>query len=203
MTMYRNYFKRLFDFVIALAILIMLSPVLLILYISVLLLLGKPAIFKQNRPGYLGNIFTLYKFRTMKNSYDTSGNLLPDVDRLTAFGKFLRKTSLDELPEILNVLKGDMSLVGPRPLLVEYLPHYSPEQARRHHVRPGITGLAQVSGRNGLSWDEKFRLDILYVDHLSFRLDFKIILLTFLIVIRSQGVNAKNHATMPKFSDEK
>lgn len=201
--MYMKYFKRLFDLIFSSLILIMVSPLLILIYLLIYFNLGKPCIFKQERPGYKGRVFTLYKFVTMKNLYDSQNNLLPDADRLTVFGKFLRKTSLDELPELLNVLKGEMSLIGPRPLLKEYLPYYSPEQARRHDVIPGITGLAQIHGRNSLSWEDKFKWDIYYVDNLSFFLDLKIIFRTLATVVKSQGIHAKDHATMPRFNENK
>ena len=173
--MYRKFIKRFLDFILSLMALIILSPILLIIYILVRIKLGKPAIFKQERPGKNEKIFTLYKFRTMTDEKDKDGNLLPDEKRLTKFGNVLRSTSLDELPELVNILKGDMSIVGPRPLLVEYLPLYNEEQKRRHNVRPGLTGLAQVSGRNNLSWEEKFKDDVYYVDHISLWEDIKII----------------------------
>jgi sugar transferase EpsL len=191
--------KRIFDLAIAL----LLSPawilILLVIGVLVRLKLGAPVLFRQKRPGYQGRIFTLYKFRTMTDARDQAGNLLPDAQRLTSFGQWLRRTSLDELPELLNVLRGDMSLVGPRPLLVQYLERYSPEQARRHEVLPGITGWAQVNGRNAISWDDKFRLDTWYVDHRSLRLDLKILLLTFAKVFKREGISAPGEATMPEF----
>lgn len=160
---------------------------------------GSPAFFRQPRPGQKGRIFKLIKFRTMTSARDAQGALLPDAQRLTRFGKWLRASSLDELPELINVLKGEMSLVGPRPLLVQYLARYSPEQARRHAVRPGITGWAQINGRNAISWEEKFRLDVWYVDHQSLRLDVKILALTLLKVVRREGISARGEATMPEF----
>jgi sugar transferase EpsL len=192
--------KRTFDVVAAIAGLIVLSPLLAVLAVLVRLWMGSPVLFRQPRPGLHGQIFEIYKFRTMTDARDANGELLPDGDRLTAFGKFLRRTSFDELPELLNVVRGDMSLVGPRPLRVEYLPLYSPEQARRHEVRPGITGWAQVNGRNAVSWDEKFRLDVWYVDHRSFRLDLKILWATVTEVLGGRGVSAEGHATMEPFT---
>nr|WP_269466232.1 sugar transferase [Caldithrix abyssi] len=188
------------DFTIALTGLILISPVLLLLSIVLLIQMGRPIFFVQTRPGYQGKPFGLIKFRTMKNEVDKQGNLLPDEKRLTRFGQFLRSTSLDELPELFNVLKGDMSLVGPRPLLMEYLPLYSKEQARRHEVKPGITGWAQVNGRNALTWQEKFKLDVWYVDHVSFWLDLKILSLTILKVLKREGINHPGQATMEKFT---
>jgi len=191
--------KRLFDFATALVVLLLLSPLLLLLALSVRFAIGSPAIFRQSRPGLHGKPFTLLKFRTMTDARDEQGNLLADELRLTAFGRFLRHSSLDELPELWNVLKGDMSLVGPRPLLMEYLPLYSAFQARRHEVRPGVTGWAQVNGRNELDWDERLRMDVWYVDHQSFWLDLKILWMTVFKVLRSEGVTQKGHATVEKF----
>lgn len=188
-----------FDFILSLLALIILSPLLLLLGILVLIKLGKPIIFKQQRPGLNEEIFTMYKFRTMKDLIDSEGRSLSDEERLTRFGKFLRSTSLDELPELWNVVKGDMSLVGPRPLLVEYLDLYNDEQKRRHEARPGITGWAQVNGRNSISWEEKFNLDIYYVDNRSFLLDLKIIFLTIKKVFIREGINQEGKATMGKF----
>ncbi|GAA4018262.1 sugar transferase [Deinococcus rubellus] len=162
--------------------------------------LGSPIFFSQQRPGLRGKPFTMYKFRTMRDATDTQGQPLPDSERLTPLGRFLRSSSLDELPELFNVLRGDMSLVGPRPLLMEYLPRYTPQQARRHEVRPGITGWAQVNGRNAISWEEKFNLDVWYVDNRSFALDLKILWLTVLKVFKREGINAVGEATMPVFS---
>lgn len=161
--------------------------------------LGKPILFSQVRPGYKGNPFKVYKFRSMTDAKDASGNLLPDDIRLTSFGQFLRRSSLDELPQLINVLRGDISLVGPRPLLMEYLPLYSSEQMRRHDVKPGITGWAQINGRNAITWDEKFKLDIWYVDHFSFWLDLKILFLTFKKVVKKEGISAQGVVTMPRF----
>ena len=191
--------KRFADVIIACLGLVLLSPVLLVIALLVRVKLGSTVLFRQLRPGLAGKPFFLVKFRTMTNQRDASGELLPDSERLTKFGKFLRSTSLDELPELWNVLRGNMSLVGPRPLLVEYLPLYSAHQARRHETRPGITGLAQVKGRNALSWDEKFNIDVWYVDNRGFLLDSAIILWTFASVLRRQGVNADGSATMPPF----
>jgi len=192
--------KRFIDIMLSLLALIMLSPIMFIVAILIVLKLGKPILFSQKRPGLYGKIFDIYKFRSMKNAIDESGNSLPDSDRLTPFGKLLRSTSLDELPALWNVLKGEMSLVGPRPLLVEYLPLYSPEQARRHKVRPGITGWAQVNGRNAISWEDKFKLDVWYVDNQSLFLDIKILLLTVKKVFLRDGISASGEATMQKFT---
>ncbi len=197
---YRKFVKPIFDFAAAVILLVLLSPILLILAILVRLFLGRPVFFRQTRPGLNGKAFVLYKFRTMTNKKDAKGNLLPDEKRLTRFGQFLRATSLDELPELFNVLKGDMSLVGPRPLLMEYLPLYSREQARRHDVKPGITGWAQVNGRNALSWQEKFKLDVWYVDHVSFWLDLKILIITLLKVFKREGINQQGKATVEYFN---
>ncbi len=191
--------KRFFDFSASLAALLLLSPVLLLLALLVGVKLGSPVFFTQTRPGLHGQPFEMIKFRTMTNARSADGALLPDAERLTRFGRFLRSTSLDELPELWNVLKGEMSLVGPRPLLMDYLPLYSPEQARRHEVKPGITGWAQVNGRNAISWEEKFQLDVWYVDHQSFWLDQKILLLTIKNVIYRQDINAAGDTAMPLF----
>lgn len=179
--------------------LLLLAPVLAGLALAIRLSLGGPVLFTQVRPGLHGRPFTMYKFRTMSDARDSQGNLLPDGERLSKFGRFLRATSLDELPELVNVLKGDMSLVGPRPLLMEYLPLYSPEQARRHEVRPGITGWAQVNGRNTITWEEKFQYDVWYVDNWSLALDMKILWLTLAAVVRRDGISADGYATMPAF----
>lgn len=192
--------KRLFDLTAALFGLMLLAPIILILAILIRQKLGSPVFFTQARPGLYGKPFKMIKFRTMTDARDTDGSLLPDSVRLTAFGRFLRSTSLDELPELCNVLKGDMSLVGPRPLLMEYLPRYTPEQARRHEVRPGITGWAQINGRNAISWEEKFKLDVWYVDNQSFWLDLKILVLTIKKVFVREGISATGEATMPKFT---
>ncbi|QMV61369.1 sugar transferase [Pseudomonas berkeleyensis] len=193
-------FKRVFDIVCSALALLLLWPVLLILYVLVRTNLGSPALFRQQRPGMHGRPFMMVKFRTMLDALDAQGNPLPDDVRLTRFGRLLRATSLDELPELWNVLKGEMSLVGPRPLLMEYLPLYSAEQARRHEVRPGITGWAQVNGRNALSWSEKFALDVWYVDNRSLLLDIRILLLTVKKVFVREGISADGQATASKFT---
>lgn len=197
--MYKAFFKPLFDFFGALFLIVLFSPIILVVAICVRVFLGSPILFSQARPGLFGNIFTVYKFRTMTDKKDENGNLLPDDVRLTKFGKFLRSTSLDELPQLFNVLKGDMSFIGPRPLLVEYLPLYNEKQATRHNVKPGITGLAQVNGRNAISWEQKFALDAEYVKKQSFILDAKIFVQTFLKVIKRDGVSSNSHVTMEKF----
>lgn len=191
--------KRLFDLFVTLAGLILLLPLLLVLALLVRLKHGAPVFFRQTRPGLHGRPFKMVKFRTMTDERGAEGNLLPDEQRLTGFGKFMRSTSLDEFPELLNVLKGEMSLVGPRPLLMEYLPLYTPEQARRHEVRPGITGWAQVNGRNALSWEEKFKLDVWYVDNYSLWLDMKILWLTAGKVLKRDGISQEGSVTMEKF----
>ncbi len=193
--------KRVIDVVVSATALIVLSPLMIALAIAVCVKMGWPPIFAQVRPGFRGETFRIYKFRTMTGEKDTAGALLPDETRLTPLGKFLRRTSLDELPELINVLLGDMSLVGPRPLLPEYLPHYTAEQRRRHELRPGITGWSQVNGRNASSWEDKFKLDVWYVDNLSLWLDFKIVLKTFWVAVTGAGVNAPGHATMPRFDE--
>ena len=192
--------KRVLDFLTALFALILFAPLLLVLAVLVRINLGAPVLFSQRRPGRNGKIFTMWKFRSMINACDASGNLRSDAERLTRFGQWLRASSLDELPELWNILCGDMSLVGPRPLLIEYLPLYSPEQARRHEVRPGLTGWAQINGRNALSWEEKFRLDVWYVDHRTFWLDLKVIALTVVKVLGRKDVSATGEATMSKFT---
>lgn len=192
--------KRLFDMIVASLVLLLLSPALALIAWQVHIKLGAPVLFRQSRPGRHGEPFEMVKFRTMRDTLDTAGKPLPDSERLTDFGRWLRATSLDELPELWNVLKGDMSLVGPRPLLVEYLPLYTSEQARRHEVRPGITGWAQVNGRNAISWEEKFALDVWYVDNRSFWLDVKILCMTAKKVLVRDGISAEGEATMPKFS---
>jgi lipopolysaccharide/colanic/teichoic acid biosynthesis glycosyltransferase len=191
--------KRLFDIVSAGLALILLSPVMAVVALLVRIKLGSPVIFGQKRPGYKTELFTIYKFRTMLDTRDAAGNLLPDADRLPHFGRVLRSTSLDELPELWNVLKGEMSWVGPRPLLIAYLDRYSPEQNRRHDVLPGVTGWAQVNGRNAISWPEKFKLDVWYVDHWSFWLDIKILFMTFWKVIKREAINAPGEATSGEF----
>jgi len=192
--------KRICDFVLALVALVVLSPVLLVVAWQIGRKLGSPVLFRQIRPGLDGRPFEMIKFRTMRDAVDAHGAPLPDAERMTSFGNFLRSASLDELPELWNVLKGEMSLVGPRPLLMEYLPLYSSEQARRHDLRPGVTGWAQVNGRNALSWEEKFRLDVWYVDHQSFWLDLKILMLTVKKVFVREGISAAGEATMPRFT---
>ena len=196
---YRSFGKRLADILVSLSLLAVLAIPLAVLALGVRLFLGKPVFFRQERPGRGGKVFRMFKLRTMTEARGKDGNLLPDAERMTRFGIFLRRTSLDELPELFNVLKGEMSLVGPRPLLVKYLPLYSPEQARRHLVRPGITGWAQVNGRNAISWEEKFALDIWYVDHYSFFVDMKILLITLRKVLFPEGISAEGEATMPEF----
>ena len=191
--------KRILDLLLAISGLILISPVILIVAVLVRLQHGSPILFSQVRPGYQGKLFTLRKFRTMTNARDEAGNLLPDDVRLTQLGRFLRASSLDELPELINVLKGEMSLVGPRPLLTQYLERYSPEQARRHDVLPGITGWAQIHGRNAITWEDKFRLDVWYVDHWSVWLDLKILWQTFAKVIHREGINQPGHATAEEF----
>ncbi|WP_078553415.1 sugar transferase [Bacillus alkalicellulosilyticus] len=191
--------KRTFDFLISFGLLIGLAPLIVVVAIIVKLKLGSPVLFKQLRPGLNGKPFYLYKFRSMTDAKDEEGNLLEDEIRLTPIGQFLRKYSLDELPQLFNVIKGDISLVGPRPLLMEYLPLYTKEQARRHNVRPGITGWAQVNGRNALSWDEKFKLDVWYVDNHSMKIDCKILILTIYKVIKSDGISQPGSMTMERF----
>ncbi len=192
--------KRLFDICIALVALLLLSPLFVVISILVITKLGFPVLFEQPRPGLNGRMFKMYKFRSMKVALDQQGNLLSDYDRISIFGAKLRASSIDELPELWNVLKGDMSLVGPRPLLIEYLPLYSAEQARRHAVKPGITGWAQVNGRNSLSWEDKFKLDVWYVDNQSFWLDMKILLMTIKKVFCREGISADGHVTIDKFT---
>ena len=192
--------KRSFDFFVALILLIALAPLLALLAAVVRWRLGRPVLFAQIRPGLHGTPFNFYKFRTMTDTRDAAGELLPDAARLTSLGRLMRKFSLDELPQMVNVLKGDMSLVGPRPLLMEYLPLYSERQARRHEVRPGITGWAQVNGRNALDWDERFEYDLWYVDHRSFWLDLRIIAMTVWRILRPRGISQPGQATMSKFT---
>lgn len=197
--MYAAYFKPLLDFLIALLGFIILSPIFLIVCIILLIANNGKIFFLQSRPGLKEKIFKVIKFKTMNDKRDKDGNLLPDAKRLTAIGKFIRKTSLDEIPQLLNVIKGDMSLIGPRPLLVEYLPLYDDIQKRRHEVKPGITGWAQVNGRNAISWEQKFGYDVWYVDHIGFMLDLKILFLTVKKVFKSEGINSATAATMEKF----
>lgn len=197
--MYKRYVKRGSDFCIALFALVLLCPLLILLAICIRIKLGKPVLFRQERPGLDAKPFIMNKFRTMTDARDAAGNLLPDAVRLTPFGRFLRSTSLDELPELVNVLKGEMSLVGPRPLLMRYLPRYSPEQMRRHAVRPGITGWAQVNGRNALDWGSKFSLDVWYVDHVGGLLDAKILLMTVWKIFKREGITQVGEATVEEF----
>lgn len=198
--MYQKYIKRIIDFVFAFAALLILLPVIFLLWLGLTIAnKGAGAFFTQERPGLHGNIFRIYKFKTMNDARDSSGNLLPDSERLTPVGSFIRKLSLDELPQLWNVLKGDMSLIGPRPLLPQYLALYSSEQARRHNVRPGITGWAQVNGRNAISWTQKFVLDCYYVDNISFTLDVKILFMTIKKVIIREGISQEGNATMEFF----
>lgn len=197
---YRRFVKRPLDFTLSLLAIIVLSPVFIIVAILVRANLGKPILFKHERPGLNGKVFTMYKFRTMTNEKDENGVLLPNEKRHTKFGKFLRSTSLDELPELFNIVKGDMSLIGPRPLLVEYLPLYNSHQKRRHEVRPGLSGLAQVKGRNNLSWEEKFNYDVEYVDNITFLLDLKLIFETVFKVFKRDGINSSETVTMEKFT---
>lgn len=196
---YGRFIKRPMDFILSLTAIIMLSPVFLIVAFLVKTRLGSPVLFKQERPGLNGTIFKMYKFRTMTDEKNENGELLPDSVRLTKFGNFLRSTSLDELPGLFNILKGDMSIIGPRPLLVQYLPLYNEHQKRRHEVRPGLSGLAQVNGRNAISWEEKFNYDIEYVDNMNFIMDWKIILLTIKKVFIREGINSQTAATMEPF----
>lgn len=197
--MYQKFVKRLLDILISLIAIVILSPVLIIVAILVRIKLGSPVIFHQDRPGLNEKIFRLYKFRSMTDEKDAEGNLLPDEIRLTKFGKLLRATSLDELPELWNILKGDMSLIGPRPLLVRYLPRYSEEQRHRHDVRPGLTGLAQVNGRNAITWEKKFEYDLQYINELSFRMDVKILFKTVKKVFERADINSETSATMEEF----
>lgn len=197
--MYRKFFKRFLDIIISLIFILCFWWLYVVIAILVRVKLGSPVLFKQDRPGLNEKIFKMYKFRTMTDRKDKDGNLLPDAERLTKFGKFLRSTSLDEIPEFFNVLKGEMSLIGPRPLLVRYLERYTKEQLRRHEVKPGISGWAQVNGRNAISWEDKFKYDIEYVDKLNFLLDLKIIFLTIKKVFKTEGISQKGNATMEEF----
>jgi len=194
--------KLLFDKFLALFLIILFLPIYIVVSLLILMKMGRPILFKQQRPGKNEKIFTIYKFRTMTNEKDANGNLLPDEQRLVGLGKFLRSTSLDELPQLFNVIKGDMSFVGPRPLLIEYLPLYNETQKRRHEVKPGITGWAQVNGRNAISWEQKFEYDVWYVDNQSFWLDMKILWMTFLKVVKRSDINSKTSATMEKFTGD-
>lgn len=199
MRKFQFFVKRVFDIVLALGLIILLSPVFVLLYVLVYINLGSPVIFKQVRPGKNGKLFTMYKFRSMIDKRDSNGNLLEDKDRLNSFGMKLRATSLDELPQLVNILKGEMSFIGPRPLLVEYLPLYTERQKKRHDVLPGITGWSQINGRNDLSWDEKFELDIWYVENYSLWLDMKIFFVTLIKVLKREGISQEGHVTMEKF----
>ncbi len=200
---YQCYFKRLFDLVVSFIIIIFLSPVFGVVSLFLWIKLGNPILFKQKRPGLNEEIFKIYKFRTLTNKKDNSGELLPDIDRLTKFGIFLRSTSLDELPELFNIIKGDMSFIGPRPLLVQYLPLYNKEQKKRHNVRPGLSGLAQVSGRNAITWEEKFKLDIVYINNITIIGDIRIIIATLKKVLSRKGISSENSVTMEPFSGNK
>jgi lipopolysaccharide/colanic/teichoic acid biosynthesis glycosyltransferase len=197
--MYKFYFKRILDFIAALILLLIFSPVIIICFILLLVFNKGDALFFQIRPGYQSKPFTIIKFKTMHDGRDINGNLLPDEVRLTSVGKVVRSLSIDELLQLINVLRGDMSLVGPRPLLTQYLTRYTPEQTRRHNVRPGITGWAQVNGRNALSWEDKFKLDLEYVEKISFALDIKILWMTLLNVVQRKGISSDGHATMEEF----
>lgn len=198
--MYKKYIKRILDFIFAIILLIITSPIILISVIVIKLEDPKgPILFKQKRPGKNTKIFTVYKFRTMRVETERNGRLLSDMERMTKVGSFLRKTSIDELPQLFNIIKGEMSFIGPRPLLVQYLEHYNKEQMRRHEVTPGISGWAQVNGRNAISWEEKFKLDVWYVDNISFKLDFKILVMTILNVLKREGINNSQNDTMPFF----
>ena len=201
--MYKKYIKRILDIILSLIAIIITLPIFLIVGILILIFIGQPAIFRQKRPGKNEKIFTMYKFRTMTNKKDEDGNLLPDELRLTKLGKFLRKTSLDEIPEFINILKGDMSLVGPRPLLVEYLPYYTEEEHHRHDVRPGLTGWAQANGRNLVNWDERFKLDLEYVNNVSLKMDIKVILKTINVVLKREGITDGKTETMIFLDEER
>lgn len=197
--MYKKYFKRLFDILFSVILIIILSPVMVVTYTLVMIFLGLPVIFKQERPGLNEKFFLIYKFKTMNSNKDINGILLPDDTRLTTFGKIIRRLSLDELPQFFNVLKGDMSFIGPRPLLIEYLVLYNEEQKKRHNVRPGITGWAQVNGRNSISWEEKFKLDEYYTENISLVLDIKIVWLTIMKILKRSDVSSDTYVTMEKF----
>lgn len=201
--MYKKYIKRILDIILSLIAIIITLPIFLIVGILVLIFIGQPAIFRQKRPGKNEKIFTMYKFRTMTNKKDEDGNLLPDELRLTKLGKFLRKTSLDEIPEFINILKGDMSFVGSRPLLVEYLPYYTEEEHHRHDVRPGLTGWAQANGRNLVNWDERFKLDLEYVNNVSLKMDIKVILKTINVVLKREGITDGKTETMIFLDEER
>ena len=201
--LYNKYIKRILDILISLTFIVLFSWLYLILVILVRIKLGSPVLFCQERPGYNEKIFTLYKFRTMTDKRDEKGNLLPDSERLTKFGSMLRSTSLDELPEMFNILKGDMSLIGPRPLLIEYLPYYTEEERLRHSVRPGLTGLAQVSGRNYLAWDKRLAKDVEYVNHISFIMDFRIIIKTIMVVFKKEDVSVDTNVVEGYLWDER
>jgi Sugar transferases involved in lipopolysaccharide synthesis len=198
--MYKNFFKRFIDFFIALIGLVVLSPIFILVTVGLYFANNGAPFFFQARPGLNERVFKIIKFKTMNDKKDVNGDLLPDVDRLTAIGTFVRKTSLDEIPQLINVLKGDMAIVGPRPLLIQYLPLYNDQQRRRHNVRPGITGWAQVNGRNAISWTKKFELDIWYVEHVSFLTDLKVFLTTFKKVFKSEGISADGHVTIEPFN---
>ena len=200
--MYRQYIKRILELLLTIPGVLIISPMMLVLALLIRLKLGYPVLYRQQRPGLHGKPFTIFKFRSMTDETNEHGDFLPDSARLTSLGKYLRKASLDELPELFNVLKWDMSLVGPRPLLMQYLDRYTPDQARRHEVKPGITGWAQVNGRNAISWEDKFKLDVWYVDHLSFRIDLKIIAMTIWNIIKHEGISQPGHATAEEFMGE-
>ena len=201
--MYKKYIKRFLDIILSLIAIIILSPVYIIVSILVLIFMGWPILFKQPRPGKDEKIFNMYKFRTMTNKKDKKGNLLPDEKRLNKFGKFLRATSLDELPELFCILTGKMSIIGPRPLLVQYLPYYTKEEHHRHDVRPGLTGWAQANGRNAISWEDKFKYDLEYVNNVTFKMDLKVLLKTIKIVFKSEGISPEGQATMSFLDEER
>ena len=197
-----NYFifKRFFDFILALILIITLSPLIIIVFLLTLIFMGPPVIFKQKRPGLNEKIFSIFKFRSLSNKKDESGNLLPDVERLSKYGLFIRSSSLDELPQLFNILKGEMSFVGPRPLRVDYLEYYSDKQKKRHLIKPGITGLTQVNGRNSISWEEKFKMDVFYVENTNFMLDFYILIKTIFVILLRKNISSNNDGTNIKFS---